>query len=501
MTIGTVCSGIGGIELGFQNAGFTPIWSCEIDKLPRSVLERHWPNIPHYHDMTKLPEDLVRPTVVAGGTPCVGFSLAGLRKSLDDERSNLALEFVRIADRLNPEYIVFENVAGVLSVRDNAFGCLLGALAGHDAPLLHPDTKCFRDWWREHEGIRYPVWPRSGMVTGPKREIAWRVFCSQYFGLAQRRERVVVVASTRAGSCSELLFERFGVQRNSPPSRTPGQDIASTLGAGAKGGFGGDLDRNGAFIPEEVAFTLRQDGGMPNAHNSTLIPTAFVNTGAGYHTESEVACSLRTQGEAVNQTLIPTHEVAPCLQERDSKGQDSSADKAMVVAFDTTQITSKTKRSNPQPNDPCHPLTAEGQAPVIAFDRTTGASDPEISNTLRACSARTEGVNDGKADTSCVAFQPSVALGKSNPSENLAPTLQAGSDGDHQPCVATGMGAMKGLRVRRLTPTEAARISGFSDDWADGLSDAAKYRAFGNCCNVPVFEWVARRIKAFHETR
>jgi hypothetical protein len=115
MKLGTVCTGIGGIDLGFHRAGFTPAFMCEIDEDCRNVLRRHFPGVPLFKDMREIGKHNLPPVdVLAGGTPCQGFSLAGLRGSLSDDRSNLCLQFCRIADELEPAIIVWENVPGVL---------------------------------------------------------------------------------------------------------------------------------------------------------------------------------------------------------------------------------------------------------------------------------------------------------------------------------------------------------------------------------------------------
>jgi DNA (cytosine-5)-methyltransferase 1 len=122
-----------------------------------------------------------------------------------------------LADAVEPSYVVWENVPGVLSTADNAFGCFLGKLAGEVVPLVPPGER----------------WPNAGCVFGPRRKVAWRVLDAQYFGVPQRRRRVFVVACPRNGAdpC-EILFEREGVQRDSAPSREEGEETAGTTPIG-----------------------------------------------------------------------------------------------------------------------------------------------------------------------------------------------------------------------------------------------------------------------------
>ena len=193
----TLCSGIGAPEVAASRVGgFESVFVAEIESFPCAVLAHHYPNVPNYGDMTKWRDwpahDL---DLLVAGTPCQAFSVAGLRNSLDDDRGNLTLEMARYANHARPRFLLWENVPGVLNTKDDAFGCLLGALAGSDAPLL-PD------------GGR---WSNEGFVAGPRRQIAWRVLDAQFFGVAQRRRRVWLVAGDverGAGNwrCAAALF-------------------------------------------------------------------------------------------------------------------------------------------------------------------------------------------------------------------------------------------------------------------------------------------------------
>jgi DNA (cytosine-5)-methyltransferase 1 len=219
----SVCSGIEAATVAWHSLGWEPLAFSEIEPFPRKVLSHHYPDVPLHGDFTLLREqDWIKDAdILVGGTPCQAFSVAGLRHSLDDDRGNLTLEFVRLADAIDairsiPCTIVWENVPGVLSVKDNAFGCFLGALAGEDAPLVAPGGR----------------WSNAGFVDGPKRTIAWRILDAQYFGVAQRRRRVFVVASARTDfDPAEILFEFEGLRRDTPPSRQKGQEPSATIAA------------------------------------------------------------------------------------------------------------------------------------------------------------------------------------------------------------------------------------------------------------------------------
>jgi DNA (cytosine-5)-methyltransferase 1 len=261
MTIhfGSVCSGIEAASVAWELLGWKAAWLSEIEPFPRAVLAHHYPDVPLHGDFTTLRNDaeaVADIDLLVGGTPCQAFSVAGLRQSLADDRGNLTLEFVRLADAIDDVRgergqpgltVVWENVPGVLSTKDNAFGCFLAGLVGADAPLVPP------------AGQR---WTNAGLVVGPRRTAAWRVLDAQYFGLAQRRERVFVVASPRNGTDpSAVLFEPEGVRRHHPPRRGEGQAVAA-LTANGVGTCGADDNQGQAGHLIAQAFGGGNTGGV-----------------------------------------------------------------------------------------------------------------------------------------------------------------------------------------------------------------------------------------------
>jgi DNA (cytosine-5)-methyltransferase 1 len=267
---GSVCSGIEAASVAWHPLGWKAAWLSEIEPFPSAVLAHHYPDVPNLGDMTLLPErilsgEIEAPDVFCGGTPCQAFSVAGLRNSLDDARGNLSLTFCEIANAIDhvrsvrgesASIVVWENVPGVLSTKDNAFGCFLGALAGEDGELEPPGGK----------------WTNAGCVFGPTRTVAWRVLDAQYFGVAQRRRRVFVVASARNDfDPAAVLFEFDGVRRDTAPSRQAREGLAPCVTNGAPFGRTGNkrVEAEAMVVqPYEVGncLTARMHKGI----NSTL---------------------------------------------------------------------------------------------------------------------------------------------------------------------------------------------------------------------------------------
>lgn len=310
MRYGSVCSGIEAASLAWEPLGWQAAWFAEIEKFPSQVLAARWPHVPNMGDMCRLPEYiraglLEAPDVLVGGTPCQAYSVAGRREGLNDERGQLTLKYVEVADAIDdmrpddPCIVVWENVPGVLSDKTNAFGCFLGDLVGEDIALEPPGGK----------------WSNAGVVHGPRRTAAWRVLDAQYFGVAQRRRRVFVVASARKGfHPASVLFESEGVRRDSAPSRTAREGVTGN----AQSSFGIDGEQN---VTEELMGTLRshQSGGYEGAR--VAIPTLCIAHGqAGAEIRSDGEPSLTCNHEApiicqygdVAGSLTARHDSSPC---------------------------------------------------------------------------------------------------------------------------------------------------------------------------------------------
>ena len=181
LTVGSLFSGVGGFDLGFERAGMNVRWQCEIDKAARGVLRRHWPEVTLYEDVRNVGNETASVDVVMGGFPCQDVSVAGRRAGLAGERSGLWFEFARVLSDVVPQWVVVENVPGLLTSN-----------GGDDfAAILH------------------------GLVERGYR-CAWRVLDSQYFGVPQRRRRLFIVGHLGDGRAAHVLFERTGNQWDPP---------------------------------------------------------------------------------------------------------------------------------------------------------------------------------------------------------------------------------------------------------------------------------------------
>lgn len=447
MKYGSVCSGIEAASKAWEPLGWKPAWFSEIEPFPSAVLAHHWPEVTNLGDMTKI-ADAVRageveaPDVLVGGTPCQAFSIAGLREGLSDDRGQLTLSYVELANAIDakrrergePEsIIVWENVPGVLSSKDNAFGCFLAGLAGESSELQPAGGK----------------WTHAGCVSGPERVIAWRVLDAQFFGVAQRRRRVFVVASARRGfDPAEVLFELDSVRRDSAPRRETQKAVAALTARGV--GTCGP-DDNQAQAGHLIAF----GGGNTAGH----IDVATACTAHG------IRLDFDTETFAVHGTQDP----------------DTNCELAHTLG-----------RNNGQENA------------CIAFSYKDNGADAtsDLSPTIRAGNHDKSHANSGQPPAIAYAFKAGqgAKAGGIGYAEEQSPTLTSASSGTNlAPAV------MHGVAVRRLTPIECERLQGFPDNhtligWrgkdANECPDGPRYKAIGNSMAVPVMRWIGERIAA-----
>ena len=425
--------------------------------------------------------------VLVGGTPCQSFSVAGLRKGLDDPRGNLMLTYLAIAAKYRPKWLVWENVPGVLS---------------------------------SNGGLDFASLLRGMGELGYG--FAYRILDAQYFGVAQRRRRVFVVGYLgNWRPAAAVLFERHSMCGYPAPSREKGESSSATITA--RTGVSRNNHEECVSWPAEISSTLDTTfgtkQGLENQHVNAgcpmFVPVQTFSTPAIGSIREDVLSSCITKNTGGGgETQNPAFVLQPIALAENTIGRkpenggnhDGFTEGGPMytlnatgvhgvmqpIPFDTTQITSKANGSNPQTGDPCHPLAAGAHAPAIAQP---------------------------------IAFEPGKMkrLGHGNAEAGLTPTLRANA-GDNQLAVAfpwqsaldpigkpadlsgtlvknQTMACMTAMQVRRLTPMECERLQGFPDNYTDiklkgkPTPDGPRYKALGNSMAVPVMAWIGKRIQ------
>lgn len=477
---GSVCSGIEAASVAWHPLGWRAAWLAEIEPFPAAALAHHYPTVPNLGDMTTIARrvligEVSAPDVLAGGTPCQAFSVAGLRNSLDDARGNLTLKFVELANAIDlsrsragkPACVVkWENVPGVLNTKDNAFGCFLAGLAGEDDPLQPPGGK----------------WSNAGCVYGPTRAVAWRTLDAQYFGVAQRRRRVFVVSSARPGfDPAQVLFEWDGMRRDSAPSRETGEEAAGTLASrtGA-GGFPGTDEACSGYLQPVTATLDASDGRLQGASgqdsnhgHSTLVVHGtqdpdtlrdMAHTLGRNQGQENAVLSVALRGREGGATAELGDEIAGCL--RASSGGGDKPHVLVPVAHVDVMPTMRAGTPNGGSGHGARSGDSKDEYVVPVFYDT--AYTTKLHNT-------------GSNNAGKIFEERTPCLDACSP----APALLTAS------------------QVRRLTPVECERLQGFPDGYtaipwrgkpANQCPDGPRDKALGNSWAVPVARWIGRRI-------
>ncbi|MCU1736339.1 MULTISPECIES: DNA cytosine methyltransferase [unclassified Pseudomonas] len=499
ISYGSVCSGIESATQAWHPLGMRAAWFAEMEPFPSAVLAHSYPGVPNLGDMTRLAAlvlagKITAPEVLIGGRPCQAFSVAGMREGLADPRGALtikyveladAIDYVRVADGKPPAVDVWENVPGVLSDKGNAFGCFLGALVGESQELQPPGGK----------------WKDAGCVYGPTRTAAWRVLDAQYFGLAQRRRRVFVVASARDGfDPLEVLFEREGVRRDTAPRRGEGQDVTGTapfgpaLQCGCSYVFGEDLGPYGCPNCEgDEGPAVEVFAGIP----------AF----GGHSLEGSVERSATlTAKDSRLDMESETFFIAPTLAGGGRKSGGYSLDDIPITAPALRAQAQSSHRADSEAFIVAGTLSANGKAASSATNQDAesgllvvhGTQDPGTSSTTAFALGR----NNGQENALMVAAfaENSRAEVRYEDGDGGVSGSLSGGGGKAGQGMPT---AQVGASVRRLTPRECERLQGMPDNYtlipwrgkpAEECPDGPRYKAIGNSKAVTVVRWIDQRI-------
>lgn len=519
-------------------------WCAEIEKFPRVVIKHRHRGIPNLGDVTsetfiERARELGPIDILVFGSPCQGFSVAGKRLGMDDPRGNLALVALGIIAALRPRWFLFENVPGL-------FSSWSGGPAG--TPTVEGIVKGggYREFLESSDFASFLSAVRDIRYFG-----AYRTLDAQFFGVPQRRRRIFFVGNTRDWRHSAaVLFESESLPRNPSPRRKEREAVTGSLAARTRGGggLGTDFDLDGGLLAK--CLNAKGGAGRSDGESETFI-AAFQNTGQGWWKQSDQAQSLRSaSGGGTQEANVIAHSlradgfdasedgtgrgtplVAVAFQSKASASQTMNASQispsidvgksdGLAICFDTTQITSKTNRSNPQVGDPCHPLAAGAHPPALAFSCKDHGSDAgEIAPTL--CGMGHDGSHANAGGQVAIAFQ-------SSQSGVRVRDTHATLDGNNGPRRRNGI--IQDMAVRRLTPIEAARLQGFPDTFchiyrrkkrkitpetaayykSHGLkcflregqwftfiaADGPIYKAYGNSMAIPVLRWIGNRIRA-----
>ena len=538
----SVCSGIEAATVAWHPLGWEAAAYSEIEKFPSQVLAHHYPNTPNVGDMTKFKEwtNVSDVDVLVGGTPCQSFSVAGLRKGLDDPRGNLMLTYLAIAAKYRPKWLVWENVPGVLS---------------------------------SNGGLDFASLLRGMGELGYG--FAYRVLDAQYFGVAQRRRRVFVIGY--AGNwrpAAAVLFERHSMCGYPAPSREKGQATTRSARTGAA---------NSSW-PAEISSTLDTTFGTKQG-----LEDQHVNAGCPMFVPAISPC-LETQVGGLRQPCTQAYVVTPPLTASMSTPLGNGGKDAFITAVQPIALAENTIGRKPEnggngdgftEGGPMYTLNATGvhgvaqpiayaldslasnsmksanpasgcnevdvskaldtsrgldpscnqggmavAQPIVLMDQGGSVMNVEydISGTLRRETHGHEPVVMQPIATHAVAFPWQSALDPIGKPTDLSGTLvknqtmavAVGTDlynGNITGDVAATMGTpgsssnasgptvMQAMQVRRLTPVECERLQGFPDNYTDIKSkgkptpDGPRYKALGNSMAVPVMAWIGKRIQ------
>jgi DNA (cytosine-5)-methyltransferase 1 len=460
----SVCSGIEAASVAWESLGWTPVAFAEIERFPSQVLAHHFPGVPNLGDMTKYKDwDIDRDAVdlIVGGTPCQSFSVAGLRKGLEDPRGNLALTFIGMVDHYRPEWVIWENVPGVLSSSGGRdFGSFLGALGQ----------------------LGYGF--------------AYRVLDAQHFGVPQRRRRVFVVAHSSGDSrrAAEILFEPESLRGDSTKSRKTGQDTAQCLTTGT--------------------------GCRYDPNTETLIPVMYQNNQTDARLKEETRTSqtvLARWGTGGGNTPLVGQPIALAentigRQPMNGGNGDGYTVGGPMYTLNATGVHGVAYTFNPSNIRLGNNVELSNVTQTLLSSQAKNGDNQPLVLTAHAFEPGSVARNAGPSGISNLCPTLRANMGDNQPAVLLHPAhafkIRGGCEGGGKGYLGTDekvftlsttqdQQIMHGMAVRRLTPTECERLQGFPDGYTDIMPetpDGPRYKALGNSMAVPVMRWIGSRI-------
>lgn len=527
LTLGSLFDGSGGFPLGGLISGITPLWASEVEPFPIRVTTKRLPQITHYGDVSKLSGAEVPPVdIITFGSPCQDMSVAGKRSGLDGERSSLFYQAVRIVKEMRcktngkyPRFVVWENVPGAFSSNK-----------GEDFKAVLEEICKIKD---EHISVpQSGKWTSAGEIVGEQFSLAWRVLDAQYWGVPQRRKRIYLVADFTGQCAGKILFESEGVSGYPPKGICPWQGTAGDF-EGCTGAAGtvclNDQGGNRMDVTEGMTCTLRAESNHPplvfeNHSQDTRYtgpleqaPTVSSTYGTGGNNQPFVletpktlkirsGCEGGGKGALIqddlsatlgcnnDQTLFVPKAYGICSKDSnsmksdnpksgfyeadtsrtiDANGGNPACNQGGIVVVEGNGSRPSHKGDGYKESDVMYTLnTIEQHAVVYAIDRESyncgqnyarkmGISEDGINSTLNA---------QGPSAVAAPVYSSSKASFFTSAEEELANTLVATDYKD--PPIVNDVGEMPEYIVRRLTPTECARLQGFPDWWCSDLGTA-----------------------------
>ena len=484
LTLGSLFDGSGGFPLGGLLAGITPVWASEIEPFPIRVTTKRLPFMKHYGDISQMDGGKIEPVdIITFGSPCTDMSIAGRRAGLDGKQSSLFYQAIRIIQEMReathgryPRYIVWENVPGAFSSnKGEDFKAVLEAVIGIKEP-----------------GAQVPMpeknlWPYADLYLGEQWSVAYRTLDAQYWGVPQRRRRIYLVADFAGWGAGQVLFESEGLSGYSAEGFRAWQRAAgdSAVGAGAAGVCLNDQGGSCMDVSSEVAATLRAEnhGHPPCVLDAACFCTEHSADSRGIGFEQERAPTLRA-GVVPAAIALESHPI----------------DSRIKIADDGTIQTLTSRMGTGGMNVPLvlkirSGCEGGGKGPLIQEDRSATLScnndqtlfepvpfgicsdqskamlsDNPHAGIYKAQTSRT--LDTGGGNPGCnqggiavVAREKSYAMTMNSyvqVEEEKTPALLSR---DYKDPTAVN----SGYTVRRLTPTECARLQGFPDWWCSGL--------------------------------
>ena len=522
LTLGSLFDGSGGFPLGGLLSGITPVWASEIEPFPIRVTTKRLPFMKHYGDVAKMDGGKIEPVdIITFGSPCQDMSIAGRREGLDGSRSSLFYEAVRIVKEMRcatdgryPRYIVWENVPGAFSSNKGAdFQSVLEKICSIKGYEIDP--------------ARPAKWPAAGEIVADDFSLAWRVFDAQYWGVPQRRKRIYLVADFAGGSAGKILFESEGVSGYTPQGFRPWQGVAGAFaeGAGASGCVClNDQGGSRMDVTEDVAATLRAEnhGHPPCVMGAAGFCTEHSAQARGIGYEKETSPTLRAgtvpaavyENHSQDTRYTGPLETAPTVNA--TYGMGGNNQPFVVETPKTLKIRSGCEgggkgaliQDNKSATLGCNndqALFVPKVYGICSKDSNAMKSDNPKSGFYEAETSRCLDANGGnptcnQGGMAVVALQGSM-IGRaekngpqgSGVNEDVSFTLDAADRHAVAYCMTTGTYTQMLKEqsptlmardykdppvvnetepeyiVRRLTPTECARLQGFPDWWCAGL--------------------------------